>query len=308
MNAPTLDPDQLAVVERYRTCEFATMSRAGVPIAWPISPLRQPDGTFLVTTSIALPQKAFNVRRDPRVALLFSDPTASGLDGAPELLVQGTASCPDEILTGPAGAEELWRRLYERQPASRAYSANAVSRQVMDWYYMRLHITTTPTAISTRPPLPAGAASTAGPLAGFASAVLGTLDADGMPTLLRVGLGAATDEAVTVEVPDGAEVRPGPASLLAHSHDERLWNLRRTVLLGDLRGAEGAWTFEPTRSLGGEDNSPLTVLRGLVTMRRAAARYLARRDLPRPRIAWAEFKALAAPGQGSQPTRPESAA
>ena len=138
--------------------------------------------------------------------------------------------------------------------------------------------------------------------------MLGTLDADGMPTLLRVGLGAATDEAVTVEVSEGAEVRPGPASLLAHSHDERLWNMRRTVLLGDLRGADGAWTFEPTRSIGGEDSSPLALMRGIITMRRTAARYLARRDLPRPRIAWAEFKTLAAPGQGSQPTRPESAA
>jgi hypothetical protein len=32
-------------------------------------------------------------QRDPRVAMLFSDPTASGLSGAPELLLQGTANC-----------------------------------------------------------------------------------------------------------------------------------------------------------------------------------------------------------------------
>jgi hypothetical protein len=121
-------------------------------------------------------------------------------------------------------------------------------------------------------------------------------------------LGASTGEAVTVEVPDGAEVRPGPASLLAHSHEERLWDLRSMVLLGDLRRANGAWTFEPTRSIGGGEQHLAALLRGRVTLRRTAPRYLARRDLPRPRIAWAEFATLSAPGQGSQPTRPESAA
>ena len=70
-----------------------------VPIAWPTATLYRPDGTFLITTSIALPQKAYNIRRDGRVAMLFSEPTASGLVGAPQVLVQGTATCPDEIVT-----------------------------------------------------------------------------------------------------------------------------------------------------------------------------------------------------------------
>ena len=80
---PPLGPEQLTVVDLYRTCEFATLSRSGVPIAWPTVTLRRPDGTFLITTSIALPQKAYNVRRDPRVAMLFSEPTASGIEGRP---------------------------------------------------------------------------------------------------------------------------------------------------------------------------------------------------------------------------------
>jgi hypothetical protein len=128
MTIPALTPDQLAVVDQYRTCEFATLSRSGLPIAWPISSLLQDDGTFLVTTSIALPQKAFNVRRDGRVALLFSDPTGSGVEHPSEVLVQGTAVCPAEVETTPARSGPLWRRIYERQPASKAYSANAVGR------------------------------------------------------------------------------------------------------------------------------------------------------------------------------------
>jgi hypothetical protein len=41
----------------------------------------------VITTSIGLPHKAYNVRRNPRVALLYSDPTGSGLDSRPEVLV-----------------------------------------------------------------------------------------------------------------------------------------------------------------------------------------------------------------------------
>jgi len=143
---PPSDPDVLAVIDRYRTCEFATLSKSGVPIAWPTATLQNPDGTFLITTSIALPQKAYNIRRDGRVAMLFSEPTGSGLVGAPEVLVQGTATCPDEIVTDVLANAEYWRRLHERQPFNKTYGANGLTRRFFDWYYMRLHITVTPTA------------------------------------------------------------------------------------------------------------------------------------------------------------------
>jgi hypothetical protein len=63
---PPADPQVLDVVDRYRTCEFATLTRSGVPVAWPTATHYRPDGTFLITTSIALPQKAYNIRRDDR--------------------------------------------------------------------------------------------------------------------------------------------------------------------------------------------------------------------------------------------------
>ena len=170
---PPADPDVQAVMDRYRTCEFATLSKSGVPIAWPTATLRQPDGTFLVTTSIALPQKAYNVRRDGRVAMLFSDPTASGLHGAPEVLVQGAATCPDQIVTDVRSNPDYWRRLHERQPFNKTYSANALTRRFFDWYYMRLLITVTPTAWTVRPPLPSRApASAAGAPDGVAGDAL----------------------------------------------------------------------------------------------------------------------------------------
>lgn len=302
MSQPT-DPQVLEVVDRYRTCEFATLTRSGVPIAWPTAALLRDDGTFLITTSIALPQKAYNIRRDDRVAMLFSEPTGSGLVGAPQVVVQGRAGCPDEIVTDVSGDREYWRRLHERQPFNALYSRNALTRRFFDWYYMRLHITVTPTAWTTRPPLPAGPPTAAGSpdglagqalaqLAGYPSAVLATRTDDGTPSLRRVhvtGLGAAGR--VRLDVPPDEQLREGPASLLAHAHDEELWSLRSVVVTGELISAD-VWTFRPERIVGGGDASPVVMLRELGRLRRTAEGYLEKRSLPRPPIAWSSVRAL----------------
>jgi len=108
---------------------------------------QQEKARFLITTSIGLPEKAFNIRRDPRVSLLFSDPTASGLDDPPAVLVQGDAEAPDELVTGTGEFEEMARFLFPRQPAGETYSANWLTRYLFDWYYMRLAIRVTPRRI-----------------------------------------------------------------------------------------------------------------------------------------------------------------
>src|SRR5205823_1019011 len=94
-----------------------------------------------------LPQKAFNVRRNPRVALLFSDPTGSGLTRPAAVLVQGDAEAPDEVDVEIRGFETELRRVFERQPASAFYSANPLMRALFDWYYMRLMLFVTPRRI-----------------------------------------------------------------------------------------------------------------------------------------------------------------
>jgi hypothetical protein len=315
---PPSDPAVLAVVDRYRTCEFATLSRSGVPIAWPTSPLLRPDGTLLITTSIGLPQKAHNIRRDPRVALLFSEPTASGLDGAPQVLVQGTAVCPDEIVTDVSEEAEYWRRLTERQPINRMYSATPLSRRLFDWYYMRLHITVTPTAWSTRPPLgPGPVTATAGAPEGivadalrrfatFPSAVLASRTEDGGPTLRRIRVtGPGADGGLALAVPDDADLRPGPAGLLSHSHDDKLWNLRSVGVVGELRSAGGGWALRPERIIGGVKATPISVARQLAGLRRTARGYLEKRSLPRPEIAWDSIREVKrdVTGAGRAPRR-----
>jgi hypothetical protein len=313
---PPTDPDVLAVLDRYRTCEFATLGKDGVPIAWPTAALHRADGTFLITTSIALPQKAYNIRRDGRVAMLFSEPTASGLVGAPQVLVQGTASCPDEVVTDVLAHAEYWRRLLERQPFGKTYGANALTRRFFDWYYMRLLITVTPTAWTVRPPLPPGpgpvmdgasqgvSGAALAQLAGFPSAVLASRTDDGAPSLRRVRVtGPAAAGRLGLSVPPDDQLRPGPASLLAHSHDEQLWSLRSVVVAGELLEGED-WTFRPARIIGDSRSaSPLAVVGQLRGLRRTAQGYLDRRSLPRPTVPWDDVATIKAGGTARRPGR-----
>jgi hypothetical protein len=311
------DPALVPVLHAYRTAELLTVTRSGVPIAWPTLTMPRPDGTFLVTTSIALPMKAANVRRDPRVALLFSDPTGSGLDTPPQVLVQGTAVCPDEIVTSALPRADLWRRLSERQPTTNSYGRTAIGRRLFDWYYMRLLITVTPGQWRTRPslapaePLASRADAASVPAAGgsddafalavrrlpgFSSAVLAAFDAGGRPTLLRTQPRVDRDgPRFAVDVPAGEELRAGPASLLCHSHDEKLWNLRSFVVRGTLARDGAGWFLRPERYVPGADRmGPLTMVRTLRDLRRTARSYLDERGLERPRIPWEEYEALKA--------------
>ena len=115
---------------------------------WPTIPFHQhEDGRFLITTSVGLPQKAYNVRRDGRVSLLFSDATASGLTHPPTVLVQGNAACPENVSTSLEGFEDALAQVFKWQPSSGIYSSNPVMRYLMDWYYMRLSIYVTPRRI-----------------------------------------------------------------------------------------------------------------------------------------------------------------
>jgi hypothetical protein len=138
----------LDAIFAYRSCEFSTLAKDGTPITMPVSPVIVPErDQIVITTSIGLPNKAFNVRRDGRVSLLFSEPVGSGMSLPPAVLIQGDAACPDEVTTSGPELDKLWRILAVRQPASDAYVANPLGRWLMDWYYMRLLITVTPRQI-----------------------------------------------------------------------------------------------------------------------------------------------------------------
>ncbi len=143
-----LPPEVEAVLGGYLCCELATLAADGTPVAWPAAPLYLPDrGRLLLTTTIGFPVKASNIGRDPRVSLLFSDPTGSGLRHGPAVLVQGTATVSEEVQTWGEDLGAHWRRIARIQPASRFFSRTPPVRWFMDWYYMRLVIHVTPARV-----------------------------------------------------------------------------------------------------------------------------------------------------------------
>ncbi|WP_433384279.1 pyridoxamine 5'-phosphate oxidase family protein [Actinoplanes sp. CA-142083] len=294
--------DLAATIDAYRTCELATIGKDGTAMAWPTSGLTRPDGTFLLTTSIAYPQKAYNIRRDSRVALLFSDPTASGLDRPEQILVQGKATCSDEVHVEPEGdLADFWARLFERQPTCRKY-LDWPATMLTDFYFMRLMIRVTPIDITRRPlPGPAAPGPGSGLIGGavlpaYASVVLSARDEAGGPTLTRTTV-VAEGDAWRVAVPEDVEVAAGPASLLVHRHDDQLWSLHNANVVGTLMADDKGWLLRPARLIepGGRHRASLAdPIRTVRDCRATTKRYLERRNLARPKIPWAAYRSLRA--------------
>ena len=83
-------------------------------------------------------------------------------------------------------------------------------------------------------------------LSKFDEAVLTVSDGDGYPASVRVvprTYDAATGE-LRVTPTDALHVIEGPANLLCHSHDEKLWNLQMITIKGTLEKRDDAWIFK----------------------------------------------------------------
>ena len=79
----TLPEEARRCFERFITTEFTTIDSRQQPITWPVTPYYRRGGdTIDVTTGLGYPKKADDAKRNPRVSLLFSDPTGSGVDAA----------------------------------------------------------------------------------------------------------------------------------------------------------------------------------------------------------------------------------
>ena len=88
----SLPTEVQAVFDRFITTEYVTIDARGQPITWPVTPYyRAGRRLHRRDDRHRLPEEGQRRRANPHVALLFSDPTGSGLDDAPMVLVQGTA-------------------------------------------------------------------------------------------------------------------------------------------------------------------------------------------------------------------------
>src|SRR5262245_30721533 len=104
--------------QRFITCEYVTIDAQQQPIVWPVTPYYRDGGSAIaIPTGLGYPKKADDARRNPHVAVLFSDPTGSGIGSGVQVLVQGTAEVDDRDLA--ANRERYWRESWDKLPGTR---------------------------------------------------------------------------------------------------------------------------------------------------------------------------------------------
>jgi Pyridoxamine 5'-phosphate oxidase len=139
-----------AVFDRFITAEFTTVDAAQQPIVWPVTPYySHGDETIDVTTGIGYPKKADDARRHPQVALLFSDPTGSGIEGGIQVLVQGTADVDEADLA--ANRERYRRESGVKLPATKDMLPPRWLEGLFGWYFDRIYVKVRPERVFVWP-------------------------------------------------------------------------------------------------------------------------------------------------------------
>jgi hypothetical protein len=290
-------PEQVQnVFDRFITTEFTTVDRLGQPITWPLTPYyRLGDPCIDVTTGLGYPKKAKDARANPRVAMLFSDPTGSGLDAAPQVLVQGAAEVDDRDLD--ANRHRYKREIVEKLPATQSEMPPKAFERLLDWYYKRIYIHVRPERIyvwgdgdpAREPELfdarieevrsghveePAAAHADAGG-GGVAwddrmeelgqlypRAVVSLVAPDGFPFSVRlpIELDRSARRLRIGGAPVGVPWQPGLVCVTAHDHSPAFKWQRNFQVRGDLVEDEGAWSVIPRRLVGGFELPPGSLL------------------------------------------------
>jgi Pyridoxamine 5'-phosphate oxidase len=312
----TLPPAVHDVFGRFVTCELTTVDSRGRPITWPVAPFYRPgDPAIRVTTGLGYPKKAHDARRNPKVALLFSDPTGSDLAQPPMVLVQGHAEVDDDDLE--ANRERYARDTEAKPTGSREAAPPGPLGRRFDWYFTRIYLHVVPERVlvwragdpSVEPevietgdvhdpdtPPPAASAEPGPPIWSgriadlgrrHESAVLSSVGADGFPLAVRVPV-SVDRRGRTIRVdttPAGIDLLPGPACVTAHDHHPKLRWMRNFQVRGDLvHQPTGVWVVVPTRVVDGFELPPTGALTRAISnytkirrFRRTAKRERARR-------------------------------
>ncbi|MBB5156867.1 pyridoxamine 5'-phosphate oxidase family protein [Saccharopolyspora phatthalungensis] len=298
-----IDPYMADVLNEVRVVEFSTITKGGDLNTRPMSSVWSSEtGQIMLTVPIAYPQKAYNVRRDGRVALFYSDFTGSGLAGNQTVLVQGTASAPTRI-AAPQDIPEFWREVHRRYPDATDWYGSEAFRNTMDWYLWRLRIIVTPERVHLADAVDAGGAwepclpgaSTmptriVDALERYPTAVLCSRDERGFPFATRATVmqdGAGPLQVQPLQPFCGL---PGQANLLWHRHNGCGGEMRTLLVTGNLAQHGREWTFVPER-MPGEFGSVRDEKSWFRDASARAHRYLERRGLQPPEIDWTVFAA-----------------
>ncbi len=135
----------IPIMARALTCQFATLTRTGRPITWPLTPFVNDDRRSIdVSTGLVCPAKAERARRNPNVALLFGDAVGLTLEAPPTVLVLGRAAVRDSDLQ--ANTDRYVKRTFNKLPAAMRQSPWFVMR-AQTWYWARIWIEVTPLRI-----------------------------------------------------------------------------------------------------------------------------------------------------------------
>jgi hypothetical protein len=249
------------VFSSLQVCEYASLTRDGRPVTWAVTPYLG-NGTLDISTGLSYPDKAERARRNRRVALLFSEPSGSGLTSPPVVLVQGSASVRDADLQ--ANTDRYVRESLPRNAALSRMPGRLL--RGMGWYLARIWVEVTPERITWwpggdlgQPPRvwhdPAASAPPSDPAPRgprlpsrnrppqdwsanaqradrLGPPVLTWVD-EGRPFVARCRAGVRTASGFRVTPPVGVTVVPGPVCLTFHQVGPATSWQENVVLLGD---------------------------------------------------------------------------
>jgi hypothetical protein len=290
-------PEQVQrTFERFITTEYTTVDRGGNPITWPVTPYyRAGDPHVDLTTGLGYPKKADDARRNPRVSLLFSDPTGCGLERPPAVLVQGTADVDDRDLRG--NRDRYYRESVAKLPGTKSMMPPKLVQGFFDWYFTRIYVHVRPERVyvwhegdfgrepqlydsrieevrsghSEEPEEPKPGVA-GGPTAWdrrieelgsrHKTAVVSIVAPDGFPMSARVpiALDQGGGRVRLLAEPVGVPLAPGRACLTAHEHDPEFKWQSNFQVRGDLVRTDGEWSLVPHRLVGGFEMPPTSML------------------------------------------------
>ncbi|MER6513937.1 hypothetical protein ABT158_44470 [Nonomuraea sp. NPDC001636] len=280
-SAPTVSPRRATeVFGRALVCAYASLTRDGRPVTWPVTPYAGAGGTLDVSTGLTYPDKAERARRDPRVALLCSGAEDGGPDRAPVVLVQGRAAVRDADLQ--AGTDRYVRESLAKTGAGFAGMPWFLVRR-LSWYFARIWVEVTPERIvwwpegdlsrtpeiwtgppdvaapasdpaPTGPRLPSRSAPPADwrPFAGRAARLgepVVTMVADGMPLAVPARSAVRTEAGFDLWLPAGVQAADGPVCLTFHRHGPAMEWQENVVLVGRATGAGDRLSVRVERAL-----------------------------------------------------------